>query len=79
MQFFGISSLLLCVVCMFFLFNGETKFARYIFQSSLVLLIISLTLSVLEVQISTNALSIELSDLEEAKHRKNRENELNLK
>ena len=64
---------------MFFLFNGETKFARYIFQSSLVLLIISLTLSVLEVQISTNALSIELSDLEEAKHRKNRENELNLK
>ncbi|MBK8398193.1 MAG: DUF2721 domain-containing protein [Leptospiraceae bacterium] len=79
MQFFGISSLLLCVVCMFFLFNGETKFARYIFQSSLVLLIISLTLSVLEVQISTNALSIELSDLEEAKHRKNRENDLNLK
>ena len=34
MQFFGISSLLLCVICMFFIFNGEMEFARYIFQFS---------------------------------------------
>ncbi|MBP7282178.1 MAG: DUF2721 domain-containing protein [Leptospiraceae bacterium] len=70
MQFFGISSLLLCVICMFFIFNGEMEFARYIFQFSLVLLIISLTLSVWEVQISTNALSVELSDMEELKGKK---------
>ena len=70
MQFFGISSLLLCVVCMFFIFNGEMEFARYIFQLSLLLLIISLTLSIWEVQISTNALSVELSDMEELKGKK---------
>ena len=70
MQFFGISSLLLCVICMFFIFNGEMEFARYIFQLSLLLLIISLTLSIWEVQISTNALSVELSDMEELKGKK---------
>ncbi|MBP9884735.1 MAG: DUF2721 domain-containing protein [Leptospiraceae bacterium] len=65
MQFFGISSLLLCVICMFFIFNGQTEFAKYIFQLSLLLLIISLSLSVWEVQISTNALSVQLSDMED--------------
>jgi hypothetical protein len=70
MQFFGISSLLLCVVCMFLIFIGEVLFAKYIFQLSLLLLILSLTLSVWEIQISTNALSVELSDLEDLKDKK---------
>lgn len=70
MQFFGISSLLFCVVCMFFIFNGQIEFAKYIFQLSLLLLIISLSLSVWEVQISTNALSVQLSDMEELKNKK---------
>ena len=53
------------VICMFFIFNGQTEFAKYIFQLSLLLLIISLSLSVWEVQISTNALSVQLSDMED--------------
>lgn len=67
MQFFGISSLLCCVVCMFFIFNNELYIAKYIFQVSLILLIISLSFSVWEIHISTNALSVELSDFEKIK------------
>lgn len=65
MQFFGISSILLCVICMLLIFVSELSFARIIFELSLVLLAVSLSLSVWEIQISTNALSVELSDLEE--------------
>ncbi len=65
MQFFGISSMLLCVVCMLAIFTGETEIAKYIFQFGLFLMILSLALSVWEIQISTNALSVELSDLED--------------
>jgi len=70
MQFFGISSMLLCVVCMFFIFIGEVQIAKYIFQSSLLLLILSLALSIWEIQISTQALSVELSDMEELTDKK---------
>ena len=70
MQFFGISSILLCVICMLLIFTGELSFARIIFQLSLVLLAMSLSLTVWEIQISTNALSVELSDLEDLRDRK---------
>jgi hypothetical protein len=70
MQFFGISSILLCVICMLLIFIGELSFARIIFQLSLVLLAMSLSLTVWEIQISTNALSVELSDLEDLRDRK---------
>lgn len=70
MQFFGISSILLCVICMLLIFISELSFARIIFELSLVLLAMSLSLTVWEIQISTNALSVELSDLEELRDRK---------
>ncbi|HRG47663.1 MAG TPA: DUF2721 domain-containing protein [Leptospiraceae bacterium] len=70
MQFFGISSILLCVICMLLIFISELSFARIIFELSLVLLAVSLSLSVWEIQISTNALSVELSDLEELRDKK---------
>ncbi len=70
MQFFGISSILLCVICMLLIFVSELSFARIIFELSLVLLAVSLSLSVWEIQISTNALSVELSDLEELRDKK---------
>lgn len=69
MQFFGVSSILLCVVCMFFIFINDTNIAEYIFMISLILLAISLTFSIWEIQISTNALSVELSDLEDLKNK----------
>ncbi len=64
MQAFGITSLLLCVVCMFLLFAGEITLGKYIFGASLILLIVSLALSVVEIQISVRALNLQLSDFE---------------
>jgi len=65
MQAFGVLSLLLCVVCMFLLFANEQIAGRYTFGLSLILLIISLGLSVYEIQISVKALKLQLSDMEE--------------
>ena len=65
MQASGTMSLLLCVVCMFLIFTGNYPAALFIFGSSLILLIASLTLSVIEIQISIKALNIQLRDIEE--------------
>lgn len=67
MQALGISSLLLCVLTMFLLYAGEIKIGEFVFGVSLVLLMASLGLSIKEIQISTKALNIQLSDLEEPK------------
>lgn len=63
MQAIGILSLLLCVVCMFLLFAGYVSFGKYVFGASLLLLAVSLALSLWEIQISTVAINLELSDL----------------
>lgn len=63
MQAIGILSLLLCVVCMFVLFAGYPALGKYIFGTSLGLLAISLGISFREIQISTVAINLELSDL----------------
>jgi len=64
MQVLGISSLLLCVVCMFLIYVHLDVWAEVIFGIALVLLIFSLTLSVREIQISVRALDLHLSDME---------------
>jgi hypothetical protein len=64
MQAFGVSSLFLCVLCMFVLFEGYLHTGEYVFGISLIFLMISLGLSVWEIQISVNALNIQLNDLE---------------
>ena len=64
MQSLGISSLFLCVLCMFLLFADEYEAGKWVFGISLVLLLFSLALSIREIQISVNALNIQLSDLE---------------
>lgn len=64
MQIFGLASLLLCVLCMFLVYINRITLAEWIFGVSLVLLIISLGLSIREIQISVNALNIHLSDME---------------
>ena len=63
MQGLGITSLLGCVLCMGLLFADLEHFARATFAVSLVLMMASLALSVLEIRISANALDIELEDL----------------
>jgi len=74
MQAFGVLSLLLCVVCMFLLFGDRQMAGRITFGVSLVLLIISLALSVYEIQISVKALKLHLGDMEEFKPRKRKKN-----
>jgi hypothetical protein len=64
MQAYGILSLFLCVLCMFILFYGEIELGKIIFGISLVLLLVSLALSIYEIQISVKALNLHLSDIE---------------
>lgn len=64
MQIYGITSLLLCVACMFLIYIEWINIAEIIFGIALILLIISLALSVREIQISVKALNIQLHDLE---------------
>jgi len=65
MQIAGISSLLLCVVCMFLIYVNIMIPAQIVFGIAMVLLILSLILSIWEIQISVKALDIRLSDIEE--------------
>ncbi|ADY51794.1 hypothetical protein Pedsa_1226 [Pseudopedobacter saltans DSM 12145] len=66
MQGFGILSFFSCVLCMFLLYHDMKEAAEYVFGASLLLLMISLFLSFREIQISANALMIDLMDLEDA-------------
>jgi hypothetical protein len=65
MQGLGITSLFLCVLCMFVLFGGYIDLGKWIFGFSLVLLLLSLALSLWEIQISVDALNLRLSDIEQ--------------
>jgi len=67
MQMLGVASLLLCVVTMFLIFVGLQVISAYVFGLALVLLIISLTLSVMEIRISAKSLEIYLSNMENVK------------
>ena len=71
MQTLGITSMFVCVLCMFVLFAGEVIIGKYLFAFSLLLLMASLALSIREIQISVNALKIELSDMEDREIQKN--------
>ncbi len=65
MQMLSIFSLFLSVLCMFFLFNGQVTVAKYIFGGALVSMLVSLALSMREIQISTRALSIQLRNIDD--------------
>ena len=64
MQLFGVLSLLLCVLAMFFIYLKGGEWGSAIFGISLVSLLLSLVISLREIQLSTKALDIELSDME---------------
>jgi hypothetical protein len=65
MQWFSIVSFFLCVLCMFCIFGQWAMLANFLFAFSMICMLISLFLSLAEIQISTRALEIELSDIEE--------------
>ncbi|HPR84856.1 MAG TPA: DUF2721 domain-containing protein [Prolixibacteraceae bacterium] len=64
MQVLGITSLLLCVFCMFLIYVHFHIFAEIVFAVALVLLILSLAISIREIQISVRALDLHLNDME---------------
>jgi hypothetical protein len=64
MQLLGIGSLLLCVLCMFLVYVELQIAAEIIFGIALIMLILSLAISVREIQISVKALDLHLSDME---------------
>jgi hypothetical protein len=64
MQALGVLSMLLNVLCMFLIYLGHPTGTVYVFGCSLVILLVSLGLSVWEVWISTQALQLELQDME---------------
>lgn len=65
MQGFGILSFLCCVLCMYVIFRGWMQIAHVIFAASLLFLLVSIILSLLEINKSTKAIELELSDIEE--------------
>ena len=67
MQILGISSLLFCVVTMFLIYVEWTTIAEVGFGVALIMLILSLAISIREIQISSQALDLQLGDMEEKK------------
>lgn len=65
MQMLSVISFLLCVLCMYTIFRNWMEAAHFIFATSLILLFISISLSLVEINKSTHAIDLELSDVEE--------------
>ncbi len=64
MQLLGVLSLFLCVLSMFLLYVESELWGEIVFGISLIALLLSLFVSLREIQLSTRALDIELSDME---------------
>ncbi len=65
MQTFGALSFLCCVICMYLVFRNWMDLAYWVFAFSLLTLLISIFLSLVEINKSTRALELQLSDIEE--------------
>ncbi|MBO9570999.1 MAG: DUF2721 domain-containing protein [Chitinophagaceae bacterium] len=65
MQAMGVLSFIFCVVCMFTIFRGWEVPSYVVFAISILFFISSLIVSLIEITISTRALEVELSDIEE--------------
>ncbi len=69
MQIFGITSFFFCVLSMFLLFQHNQLWGSYVFGASMISLLVSLGISLREIQISTDALRLELGDMGGKKRR----------
>ena len=65
MQAAGVASFFFCVLCMFVLFAGQRTVGTWLFGISLILLLVSLGLSLREIQVSIDALTLQLEDLDD--------------
>jgi hypothetical protein len=64
MQISGVVSLFLCVGTMFLIFVGQQTIAVWVFGVAMLMMIVSLGISIWEIQISVRALNLHLSDME---------------
>jgi hypothetical protein len=64
MQIFGVLSLLVCVISMFALFAGWIAAGQWTFAIALILMMVSMLISLRELQISVGALDLLLMELE---------------
>ena len=60
----GVMSFLCCVLCMYAIYRGWNLMAHWIFAGSLIFLLMSILLSLLEINKSTKAIELVLSDIE---------------
>lgn len=65
MQGAGVFSFLLCVVCMYSIYNGWMMAAKYVFAASLLSLLFSLICSLIEIFQSLNALEVLMQNIGE--------------
>jgi len=65
MQTFGVASFFGCVLSMFTLFAGYAEVGKWIFGLSLLLLLASLGLSLREIHVSIDALTLQIADIDE--------------
>ena len=65
MQVFAVTSILVCVITMFMIYEGWQVGAKILFASSLILMMASLVITLLETVLSAGALKVLLRDLEE--------------
>jgi len=65
MQVSGVSSMLLCVITMFFIYEGWQMIAKILFAISLLLLMTSLVITLMEIALSAGALRVLLKDIED--------------
>ena len=64
MQVFAVASILLCVTTMFLIYEGFQMWAKILFAVSLLLMMTSLVISLVELFLSAGALRLLLRDLE---------------
>ena len=65
MQGLGVFSFVCCVVTMYSIYSEWQEIAKYVFAVSLLCLLTSLIISLIEITQSTKAIEVELSDIEE--------------
>jgi hypothetical protein len=67
MQAFGVISFLCCIFSMYFIYIDRINWANIMFGLGMISFIVSLIMSLLEIQLSTKALEFELSDMDDLK------------
>ncbi len=69
MQVFAVTSILICVVTMYFIYEGWQVWSKILFATSLLLMMASLVITLLETVLSAGALNVLLRDLEEKENK----------